>query len=186
VTGGNRWLLGAGIALPAVLLVGFILYSQIAQRTARPPAHDALFSVFSTREPDGPNLNFSVEGERVVVHGSILPEGARWTQVLYRFRHETMTAERVTLSVPADLDGRPRVVSPPELAELPVSAERVAPDGYRFRTGFDRGPGLIGDLFGPRRRDEITIEKLGVVHRLELPAGAGSSASAQFLGWVLE
>lgn len=183
---GNRWLLIAGVALPALLLVGFVGYSQIASRVTDPPAYDALFSVFSAREADAANLNFSVEAERVITHASMLPEGARWTQVLYRFRHQTMQVERVETLVSAELNARPRIVEVPTLTGLRVSARPVAPDGYRFRSGLDRSPGLIGELFSPRRRGEISIEKIGVTHRLELPGDPGVGASAQFLGWVLE
>jgi hypothetical protein len=43
---------------------------------------------------------------------------------------------------------------------------------------------LIGQLFGPRQRGGITIEKVGVVHRVTETDGQELRNPAQFLGWV--
>ncbi|MDH3644762.1 MAG: hypothetical protein OES38_21830, partial [Gammaproteobacteria bacterium] len=73
----------------------------------------------------------------------------------------------------------------PKLAGVRISSDTTAPDGYQFRSGYQRGPGLIGEIFYRDRSGAFTIEKLGVVHRIEDPNSAYSYGQAQFLGWVL-
>ncbi|MFV2089413.1 MAG: hypothetical protein ACC642_02045, partial [Pseudomonadales bacterium] len=115
-----------------------------------------------------------------------LPEGVSWNQALFRLDHRTLTVHRIEIELPDDLEGHGQIIDSPLLVSLEISGANRAPDGYRLRSGYDRAPGLIGELFGPRRRGEISIEKLGVVHRIEGPDGAEFMGQAQFLGWVLQ
>jgi len=186
---GVNWILICGVSLPAVMLAGFMIYSYLARSVAEPPAFDAVFSMYSGgpgEQLHAANLSYLVEEDRIVVRASALPEGARWTQALYRLNHETLLAERIELTVPDDVSGYAQVVTVPEVEHLRVTNEVEAPDGYRFRSGGNDGPGLIGMLFSPRRRDGVTIEKLGVVHRVEFADGVKYPGYAQFLGWVVE
>jgi hypothetical protein len=183
----RNWPLIAGIALPALMLVGFIVYSYAARLTAEPPGYDAFFSVYAS----GPgevwhqaSLNYRVEDGRIVVQAHPLPQGGRWVQALYRLDHRTLQAERVPIPLPERIEEQGQRIVVESLADVPVAAGAEAPDGYRFRSGYDGGPGLIGQLFGPRQRGGITIEKVGVVHRVTETDGQELRNPAQFLGWV--
>ena len=188
---GSNWTLIAGVSLPVIVLIGFLLYSYIARQTAEPPGYDAIFSMYINAGGEAlqqANLSYSVEGDRIVVSasGRALPAVLRSTQALYRLDHETLTATRITFDEPEQVTGSNQVIEVPELDGLRVTPEIVAPDGYRFRSGYDRGPGIIGALFSPRRSGGVTIEKLGVVHRLNTPEKVEFSGYARFLGWVVE
>ena len=176
------------MSLPALTLALFLAYSYVARGMAEPPAFDAIFSMY-LNDPGAQlvsaNLAYSVEGERIVVKASALPTGVRWNQALFRLDHQTLTIKRIEIEIPDDIEGYAQIIDVPVLADLTVSRETRAPDGYRLRSGYDRGPGLIGELFGPRRRGEISIEKLGVVHRIERPDGADFMGPVQFLAWII-
>ena len=185
----RNWTLIAGVSLPVVMLIGFIAYSYLARAVAEPPRHDAVFSIYAggPAEPlHNVNLSYTVEADRIVARASELPQGARWTQALYRLDHKTLQAHRIRLTVPDQVQGFAQPVTVPELETLQVLAEVRAPDGYRFRSGYDGGPGIIGMLFNPRRQGGITVEKLGVVHRVLDEHGEPFTGYAQFLGWVVE
>ena len=186
---GRNWALIAGVSLPVVMLIGFIAYSYVARSVAEPPQYDAVFSIYAGG-PDEPehsvNLSYTVEKDQIVARASQLPPGARWTQALYRLDHASLRSQRISLTVPDEVEGYAQPVTVPELETLRVLAAARAPDGYRFRSGYDGGPGIIGMLFNPRRQGGITVEKLGVVHRVLDENGEPFTGYAQFLGWVVE
>jgi hypothetical protein len=184
----RNWLLIVGVSLPGLLLAGFFGYSFLARGVVEPPHYDLYFSIYRNRTAAGPQhatVQYSVSDGRIVVQAIRAPNPVYSNQVLYRLDHETLQAIRVDIELTVEIGAGYRRLDVPELSNVRVSPDLAAPDGYRFRSGYRRGPGLIGGLFYPNRGHGFSIEKLGIAHRIEAPDGSYSYGQAQFLGWVL-
>jgi hypothetical protein len=181
----RNWFLIAGVSLPAVLLLGFFGYTYLARGVVEPPAFDLYFSTYVDRAiTQHATLHYSMKDERVVVR--VTPSNnVNWNQGIYRFDHETLEATLVEIEIPRELVEGTQTIEVPALSSVRISADTTAPDGYTFRSGYNRGPGLIGEIFYRDRSRSFTIEKLGVVHRIAAPDGRYGYGQAQFLGWVL-
>ena len=76
------------------------------------------------------------------------------------------------------------------LAGRRVLADARAPDGYELNSRSNRGPGIVGDLFGMRSYgDRVSLVNRGRVVRISLPGdryGYGYGYGLSVLGWVTE
>ena len=184
----RNWLLIAGVSLPAVLLLGFFAYTYLARGVVEPVGYDLYFSTFLNRtisQPQHATVQFTMEDERIVVRATPVANGVYWNQGIFHLDHESFEVTEIEIEIPAELEAGSQVIEVPKLAGVRISSDTTAPDGYQFRSGYQRGPGLIGEIFYRDRSRAFTIEKLGVVHRIEDPNSAYSYGQAQFLGWVL-
>jgi hypothetical protein len=184
----RNWFLIAGVSLPAVLLLGFFGYTYLARGVVEAPAFDLYFSTYVDRasnQPQHATLHYSMRDERIVVRATPA-NNVNWNQGIYRLDHETLEATLVEIEIPLELLEGTQTIEVPALNNVRISADTTAPDGYQFRSGYNRGPGLIGAIFYRDRSRSFTIEKLGIVHRIQAPDGIYGYGQAQFLGWVLD
>jgi hypothetical protein len=185
----------AGIALPVLMMVGFLLASSLPQ-TGDPPQYDLVFFVDDYASNTGNNLPVTVN--LVVRDGTLvaqyLPVTAGssygyWKKI-YRYEAATQTVRAIPFPFPADLSTitglREEPVAGLESARLDTRLQ--APDGYELGGDDYRGNGLLGDLFwrpsgaSPRLRNGTSSVPL------ELGTDTSyyySSSNIQFLGWVV-
>jgi hypothetical protein len=116
---------------------------------------------------------------------------------LYRFHAADSSVSEVGFEIPEQVRARLLAGNPERdfveeqvvvnVAATPVSITApLAPDGYRFRDGYDRGPGLFGELFGiGRRQSVVAVEKSGRVIEIEYPFATNHYYDqVQLLGWI--
>ena len=82
----------------------------------------------------------------------------------------------------------PRTIAVDALAGREVLAQPKAPDGYQLESRSQRGPGIVGELFGMNRYDsEASLESKGRVVRIMLPAPFQNiySSPVYAVGWLV-
>jgi len=182
-----------GAALPVVVVLFFVLATQLPKAYVAPPQHDL---VMLSQNGPYPARQLRVEvrvedgllrvraykldyaGSPALAYAEIVPR-------LFLWSHATHSVRELEIDLPEDVDsltaGTEIVV--PELAGRRLSPDVLAPDGYRFRTApYDRG---IFGLFFDRRGPRTQLQKDGSVEQLELPDQV-PYWGVQFLGWVVE
>jgi hypothetical protein len=180
-----------GAALPVVVVLFFVLATQLPKAYVAPPAHDVV--LLSQNGPFGARpMRVDVRVESGYLRARVYQPDYAGNPApyygtvprIYLWDHETQSVRELTLDLPQSetfANGTEAVV--PELVGTRLSAAAVAPDGYVFTTtGYDNGVfGLFFDRNGPR----WVLEKDGAVQRLDLPNEA-PYWGVQFLGWVVE
>jgi len=175
-----------GLALPLLLVLALALSRSIVAARVAPPAYDLLLVSSSYV---GIPLEFSVEQGRLQVRYLPGEEATRLRlrtlpQLLY-LDVNRFAVRAVPLVLPVDEDGQlPQQVlsiDVPELAGLTLSADSVAPDGYRFERVQQSG-GLFQDLFGGRSPYQYVLAKGG--RRIALH-DAEQRNNIALLAWVI-
>jgi hypothetical protein len=180
----------AAVLLPLVVAAFFMAATVIPRWLVAPPAYDLLLRAAGPYDQSrlGLAVDFVVREGRVEATVRALPD-ATMTQVprLLLFDHQTLNVREIPVKLPASLS---QADSPLTLVVSALEGRRVlpdakAPDGYEFESRSQRGPGLIGDLFGMGGyAEKMSLVKNGRVVPISLPADQyayGVSA----LGWVL-
>lgn len=182
--------LALGAALPIVVVLFFVLATQLPKAYVAPPAYDVL--ILSQNNPIGlqrMRVDVRVEGDQLRARAyqpDYAGNGAAYGIVprLFLWDHDSQRVRELALQLPEGesfANGTEVVVS--DLVGRRISTAVVAPDGYSYTTtGYDGGLfGLFFDRDGPR----AVLEKEGAVQRITLP-GDAPYWGAQFLGWIVE
>lgn len=182
-----------GAALPVLVVLFFVLATQLPKAYVAPPAHDVvLLSQNGPYQARPWRVDVRVEDGRLRARGYKLDYAGNaalaYPQIVPRvflWSHTTKSIHELELTLPEDTatfaDGTEIGIA--EFADRRLSTDTVAPDGYRFRTtGYDSG--LFG-LFFDRNEPRTLLEKDGAVEKLALP-GEVPYWGVQFLGWVVE
>jgi hypothetical protein len=186
----------AAVSLPLVVVGLFLVASAIPRWVVPPPAYDCV--LVSRHEPYNQArprvaMDFAVRDGRVEATVRGLPaDGYPQVPTLYLFDHKTMTVREIPVELPAALTQAdpPLTMSVAALAGRRVLADARAPDGYELNSRSNRGPGIVGDLFGMRSYgDRVSLVNRGRVVRISLPGdryGYGYGYGLSVLGWVTE
>ena len=181
----RNWLLIAGISLPVVLLLLFVGFAKIARQYVEPAQYELYFSSYyytSNNSHPRVQLTYSVVDERVQVHGR--PNQYATSNRLYRLDPASGDISEVIFEVPKITAEAGETFVIAKLARVKVSGDFEAPDGYRLTDNYQRGPGLIGELFSSRRNTGLTLEKSGAAFHFD-PPDTTNYGSVQFVGWIL-
>ncbi|HHQ13559.1 MAG TPA: hypothetical protein ENK16_00890 [Chromatiales bacterium] len=184
-------LIVVSIALPLLVVLFFVLASELPRLYVSAPAHDL---VLSARVP-GANRTSPVQVELLVLDGKIKlrvhkPENGGNGDMprIFVYEHARDTVREIGIQLPEDIedlpDGSELVV--PELSGLTVDTSLRAPDGYVY-LGARRRVGSMMGLFGSSRvRNEVMIEKDGAIRAIHLPVVASYwYGEPRFIGWVV-
>lgn len=182
-------MLAAGILLPVVVVVFFVLATMIPRWLVDPPAYDFVFTSMQGNST-GPTveLSFVVEGDRLRARVYQSERTYRNVPRLFLFEHDSQSVREITVTLPGAADDFDDgdYVELPGLESRTVSTSRTAPDGYQVY-----GPDYRGGDFFPfyRRRGSsvLTLSKSGAV--IDVPQVGASGTyyyNATFLGWLLD
>ena len=187
---GNTFVLAA-VVLPLVVAGFFLLASAVPRWMVAPPIYDLLVRVERPwSQPPVVALEFTVRNGHVVVTArpsSTQAYMARWALFLVDSDGGSMRAIPVQAPETMEAGAAPVEVDVPELAGLQVSAEAVAPDGYRLQQQSSDGRGLVGGLFGMgSRRPRLALVKNGRVVLFDAPVqDVNPYAAAHLVGWIV-
>jgi hypothetical protein len=185
----------AGIALPVVMMAGFLIASSLPQALANPPGYDLVF--FTDDYNSGNSNNLPVTVNLVVRNGTLVAQYVPvagnatygyWKKI-YRYEAATRTVREIPFGFPADLSTitalREEPVAGLENARLDTRLQ--APDGYELSTDEYRGNGLIGDLFWRNGTGRPRLRNGASSVPLELASDTQyyTYGNIQFLGWVV-
>jgi hypothetical protein len=180
----------AAVALPALVVVFFLLASALPRWLVDPPAYDLVLRVGKPYVHPSPKVGveFRVQdGALQAVVWPVAKESAEQPWMLFLYDHETMSLREVPVDLPASLpeDSERQIIPVKAFAGRRILPQLKAPDGYELQTQPYRGPGIVGDLFGMHRYDRsASLVNKGRVVPLPLPSGYEYLSSVYAIGWL--
>ena len=178
-SGSGRFLrdnvfLVAAVTLPIVVVAFFLLATAIPRWTVPPPAYDLLISASDYNQANRRiTVDFGVRDGKVEATFRPLPAGGYGQPArLFLWDHTTTSIREIAIELPDNLveGDPPRAVPVDALAGHQALALVTAPDGYQLQNRSQRGPGIVGELFGMHRyNSEASLENRGRVIPIELP-----------------
>lgn len=189
----------AGIAVPVVLVVGFLLTSSLGKMLTPAPAYTAYFVL---QNNDGGKQDSSID-VKVGSDGKIIatvtpvkeekngyrPNAQRDTIVTYNAATDTLTEYQIT--PPADMTTGD--FTPEAFKDAHLSTQAQAQDGYIVGYGRRGNYNLAADIFMARGAEGYRISKNSAVYRLPDRGINGYSSpyyygyyNLRFLGWGTE
>ncbi len=179
----------AGISLPIVVVIFFLLATSVPRWLVDPPQYDFLFvrnHAYGTgrsqlrHEIDvDENHHLRVRAFRKLKNQYVPSVG------LFLFEHQTRNVREISLPIAeiAEADETGVVVEVPALKDQFIDSRRIAPDGYEVIDPGSNWYGLLG-LFSGRNRRGLSYGKSGAVFPLP-PSHDRGAYGARFLGWIL-
>lgn len=185
----------AGIALPVVMMAGFLIAISLPQTLANPPQYDLVFFVDDYSGSTGTNLPVTVnlvvkDGTLIAQYVPAVGETAYgyWKKI-YRYEAATGTVREISFGFPADFNTLTAMREEPVagLAGVRLDTRLQAPDGYELSSNEYRGNGLIGDLFWRNGTGRPRLRNGASSVALELASNTQyyTYGNIQFLGWVV-
>ena len=186
----------AGIALPVLMMLGFLLVSSMPQTLGAPPQYDLVFFVDDYATNTAGSIPVSVK--LVVRNGTLMAQYTPVTQdtsygawkKIYRFEAATRTVREIPFGYPLDAASITALREEPVagLETVRLDTRLQAPDGYELASDDYRGDGLIGDLFWRSGNGRPRLRNGASSVPLELAADTQSYFynNLVFLGWVVE
>ncbi|MEO8482769.1 MAG: hypothetical protein ABI634_11200 [Acidobacteriota bacterium] len=178
----------AAVVLPLLVVAVFLVASAVPRWTVAPPQYDLLLRADSSYSPARSQTFVNVvvrDGHVVADVQPLQPNTDPRQPALFLFDHRTLSVTAVRLELPSRLDDgeASRTIPIAQLAQRRVLDAASAPDGYAFDTRYQRGPGLVGDIFGMNRYgSRVAIAKGGRVVPMSIPEP--DRYSIQPVGWL--
>ena len=181
----------AGIILPVIVVILFLLSSWIPRMLVDPPQYDFLYvqdaNYYGSASPWRHEVSLDPRGHLLVKAFSAKPNeytpGAR----LFRFEHEDGNVREIALPTPESSQGAESgiVVDVPEFSNVFIDSSRVSPDGYSLVDNTRSSRGLFGLFYSSNSRP-LAVSKNGAVFEAapDNPMAIGWYG-ARLIGWIL-
>jgi hypothetical protein len=194
----DNLVLVSGIVLPVLLVGGFFLLNKAPRILSDPPEYDFVLVGYryDYQHPSNYYLSFEVRDGKLT--GRAVPRDEQNVNInrqyagIFRYDAASATFTEIVYELPEGLDDIDEPI-PLELAEtsgLKLDKRRQSPDGYVFEfLGYSGWGGLLGEMFGMRRRYEsgYVLKKDSVYIDLPRPAADPYYQNdLHFMGWVIE
>ncbi len=189
----------AGIVLPVLLIIGFLILAHLPKAMLTPPQYDFLVVGYRYDHQHQRNYYLSFEIKNNKLQGIVTPKDNTSTYhnrqhaslFLYNLAEDRFT--EISYRLPEEVDNleQQTFFAIPELERHEFSENLVSPDGYRFEYLGHRGRGgLLGEIFGMGRRhtSQYVLTKNSAHVELPFPATQPHyyySHNLSFLGWIV-
>jgi hypothetical protein len=180
-----------GLALPVLLMAGFLAVSALPDGFADPPQYDLVFS-----SNDYPSTPVPINVRLIVKDGGLVAQYSRppgqqgsfgvWKK-LFVFEASSRRVRQLTFGFPADMASIEGTREEPVASAVGLVLDTTlqSPDGYELAFGDRRGGGLLLELFGGSRGYEPRLRKGS--RSVPIMPGGGASfdyGAVEFVGWV--
>lgn len=191
----DNFVLVVGLALPALLMIGFMLAASLPNVVSDPPEYDLVFTIPDNTSPNLPvtlKLTVDKDGSLKAQVTPVRKENygyGNWKK-LYLYEARTQKVRELPLPYPADMDKIAEVkefaVEATQGMKLDTTSE--SPDGYTLSYAGYSHSGLVGELFmGNRYNSEPRLRKGS--SSVRLVSGSERSyfyyGNIEFIGWVV-
>lgn len=188
----NNILIIAGIGLPALVMIAFMVATLVPSPIGNPPKYNLVFAVqdYSSTNQSPLNVHFVVKDK--TLYAQYTPNNRnqyyRWKK-LYLYDAKTQKIKQLSFGFPANLDKikgmKEAVVDATKDLKLDTTLE--APDGYQLmQRCYRHSTGLFGELFLGSRSNYPCLKKNG--NGIPLMNNDGRRyyypGQVQFIGWV--
>jgi len=184
-----------GLALPVVLMAGFLVASGLPQRMADPPKYNLVFAVtdFSQGSPGIPvSVSFVVQDGVLKAQYIKLPPqpvgyvNNAWKK-LYLYDAATQKVQQLSFGFPPNMDAIEgtvvEVVDATRMMRLDTTLQ--SPDGYELSRDNGSRSGLINEVFwGGGYSNDYRLRKGSSGIKLPLASTNMPYGTVEFVGWV--
>ncbi|MEZ0262725.1 MAG: hypothetical protein ACAH80_17095 [Alphaproteobacteria bacterium] len=190
----DNFVLIVGLALPVLLMIGFMVASSLPQ-SGEPPKYDLVFYTNDYRNNNASpvSVNLTVKnGQLVAQYNKLKGEnnyGTYWPTI-YMFDAKTQRVRKLDFGLPKDAD---KITGMQENAvestkSLKLSTEVRSPDGYELGNGYYRHRGLFNEVFfgwgGSSSDTSISNGSRNIKLSPDNNNNYFYGGQAVFLGWV--
>lgn len=180
----------AGIVLPVIVVILFLLSSWVPKLLVDPPQYDFLYvedGNYYGGSPSPWRYEVTLDArshllvKAYVAKPDVYTPGAR----LFLFEHADGNVREITLPAPESTEGGEEgiVVEIPEFQNQFIDPSRISPDGYSLVDNTRSSRGLFGLFYSGSRRG-LAISKNGAV--FEAVNGSGQYwYGSRLIGWVV-
>lgn len=196
----NNLALIAGIAVPILLVVGFLLTSTMGKMITPAPQHTAYFVLQDHENNDKARQSIDIkvtdDGKIIVTATPVKLDSNGYpsnvnTDILVSYDAATNTLREHRFSPPTNL--KKGSFTPDAIKDVRLSIEAQAADGYSVIYGNRGSHSIASDIFISRGAEGYRIRKNGAVYRLPDRSVNGHSNpyynsyyNMRFLGWDTE
>ena len=179
----------AGISLPIVVVIFFLLATSIPRWLVDPPQYDFLFVRNHAYPTARSQLRHEIdvdENHHLRVRAFLKSKNQYVPSVgLFLFEHQTRDVREISLPIAEieEADETGVVVEVAALKDWFIDTHRIAPDGYEVIDPGSNRYGLLG-LFSGRSRRSLSYGKSGAVFPLP-PSLDRGAYGPRFLGWII-
>ena len=189
----------AGIGLPVALVIGFLLMAQVPRAMVDPAAYDFIVVGYRYDHQNRRNfyLGFEVSGEKLRARVTPNDDSSTYHNqqyaAIYRYIAKENRFEEIIYDLPEGVEDLEKSTTFPVQGTRSLRLDKRAesPDGFRFEfLGYGGSGGLLGEIFGMRRRNNqnYVLNKNGVYLDLPNPGAHPRyyySGNLVFMGWVI-
>ena len=190
----------AGIAVPVLLAVGFLLTSTLGKMLTPAPAHTAYFVLqeYDNANKETASLDLKVDKSGKIVatlkplkddKNGYRPNANIDVLITYNAATDTLTEHRIT--PPAKITNGD--FTPDAFKDVRLNTQAEAADGYSVAYGSRGSRSIAADIFIARSGEGYRIRKNSAVYRLPERGINGNSSyyynsyyNMRFLGWGTE
>lgn len=184
----QNFVLVLGIALPLLLVLGFMITAAVPPKTGPKPLYPVLFTVYNYNNSSPYNVEYVVKDKKLYARLTLRKDQYGTSRRdIYLFDAQTDTITKLDPTLPDSLDGHNQLdVQVTEMAGKRVDNASKSPDGYTLENDTYRSRGLVGDLFGGRSGYYASRLRHDSGWSYKIPDYAGkiSYANIEFVGWV--
>lgn len=189
----DNFVLILGLALPVVLMIGFMIVASLPQKMGDPPKYDMIFSAndYSYNKATPVNVNLVVK-DGVLKAQYTKPKdnqtSGQWYK-LYQFDAKTQTVRELSFGYPDNLEtiAPMREDTVDATKNFLLDTNQKSPDGFELTSENYRHYGIVNELFGSWRND-YTMKLRNGFTSVRLTTGDGTypfyNGSINFIGWV--
>lgn len=183
-------MIAAGILLPALVALFFILATAVPKWLVEPPQYDFLFTHYDYRSSiPRVELRFDVRERKLRARVFETQNSSGTVPRLLLYNAGEGTVAEIFVDVPGDAGGFEDgdVVAVPDLANATISTATTSPDGYTVNDPNYRSGGLMRAFFGGGRRQGLSISKSGALITVpDVGENRYYYNNTRFIGWITE
>jgi len=188
----ENFVLTMGILLPAILMLTFIIVSQVNKAIIDPPKYVFFYSANTPSQNNTTNysLHFEIKDGKLYAKATNIKDHYYYSNTLYQYNPTTNRVEEVFFDKPSSLDKLKNKETETflikETTNLRFTKKRMAPDGYEYTNSSYYNRGIITGLFGGHQnRNKITLEKNSRKFLISPPSNTYYNQQ-NFIGWVVQ
>jgi len=179
----------AGVLLPVLVVILFLLSSWIPKLLVDPPQYDFLYvedaNYYGSPSPWRYEVTLDARNHLLVKAYAAKPDAYMPGARLFLFEHEDGNVREITLPAPENAEGGEAgiVVEVPEFQNRYIDPSRVSPDGYSLVESTRSSRGLFGMFYSGNARG-LAISKNGAVFEAADNRGEYWYGS-RLIGWLV-
>jgi len=184
----RNWALIAGLGMPVLLVLGFLVANYLPQMNSAPPQYEMVFSVNRYNSQAPFLVNFTVRNKTLYMR--LTPQTGSYGSndvdlFIYNGQKESVRKISYLPVINRSIDA-PVEMPVGELKHYLIDTNSKAPDGYELETNMAYSRGILGEIFGHRRNASRIIKSGGGSYVIPGHDNDYTYGKLNFIGWIVD